>query len=273
MWHQVGKKVSSDVLVFEEKDPRFSVEFVLGDSHLFVGSVLLSHTTEWRMFDLNAPLKEPVLLLARTEGLEYYPGEVKNGVVFKTNLDGAENFQLKHCPWDDVGKDSSHWKSLLPHDTKQVLFDYLCFEKFVVVELIRNCDPHLLVVDLANPRNSYEIELEANGEPYEAIISFEQNALYRTPKFRLEFSTMTRPLQLLECHLAERTVRIVYEKRVVGYKQDKYESERVYAPSRDKKSHIPMSILKKKGGKTKYVFLEGYNAYGLGHEVCFSGWI
>ncbi len=101
-----------DVLVYEERDPTFSVSIDLSKSRKFILlDIDEERTTEFRYLPADQPAGEFKIMEPRRHGVRYQVDHVGDRFFIHTNLD-APDFRLMSAP--EATPDAAHWRALVP---------------------------------------------------------------------------------------------------------------------------------------------------------------
>src|SRR5713226_2717852 len=110
--HTLGTPVTQDALALQEDDERFELSVELTKSERYITFTSSSQvTSESRYLRSDEPAGEPVLIEARSHGVEYSVDHQEDRFLILTN-DGARNFRLVAAPVDRPGRES--WRELVP---------------------------------------------------------------------------------------------------------------------------------------------------------------
>ena len=131
--HRIGSDTTSDVLIYEEKDPTFSVSLDLSKSRKFM---LLDidgeHTSEVRYLAVDQPTGDLKLIEPRRRGIIYEIDHAGDKFFIRTNLD-APDFRLMCAP--GVSPEAARWIELVPQKAGHYLSHFEAFERFVAVDI------------------------------------------------------------------------------------------------------------------------------------------
>ena len=113
LWrHRVGSDPKSDVLIYEEKDPTFSISLGLSKSRKFVLlKIEGEHTTEVRYLDVDQPNGALMVIEPRRRGVIYDVDHTGGTFFIRTNL-GAPDFRLMSAP--EISPNMAQWTELIP---------------------------------------------------------------------------------------------------------------------------------------------------------------
>jgi len=234
--HELGSDPTSDVLVYEEKDPGFFMS--VGKTHsgaLIVIDIHDHQTSEVRVIPAATPTAEPMLIAQRQTAVEYALEENDGQLFIVTNANGAEDFQIVTTTLDNPAPEN--WQPLIAHN------------------------PGCLIIDLTVYKN-HMVRLE-RSDGYE----------FDTTKLRFTYSSMTTPSRQYEYDVQSRERVLLKEQEVPsGHNSDDYVTERIQATAPDGEK-IPISLLYKKGTPidgSAPCLLYGYGSYGMSMPASFS---
>lgn len=110
--HVLGAARGTDTPVFHEENVLFNVSIERSRSGAFVFIQTGSFTQdEWRVLDAARPEAAPVLIAARTEGVEYLVDHGGDWFYILTNRDGATDFKVMRARVETP----SRWEEYLAH--------------------------------------------------------------------------------------------------------------------------------------------------------------
>ncbi len=268
--HRVGTPANEDVLLYEEQDPRFAVCIADSSSgrYILIGTEQEGQTSEWRALASNDPLSPLLLLQPRKEGWLYGPDHSEDvGFVFLSSGPKEPNGRLAYCATVEVAGGRGAWKELFAASEMRILRDFLCVRGKIVVECNAtsvDAADELLVLDLCDRSLDYTVALPTYpGYPHHVSLS-EQNFVFDATTIRYELADLVHPTRVMELNLATKQSRQLRQQQVHGYDPHLYESKRLWAPSRDGQSRIPISIVYKRSAKLADapILISGYSAYG-----------
>ena len=263
--HVIGQPVTSDSIVYEERDPGFFVGVYQSASKQY----LLIHTannvtSEAYVIPADGSDTQPVLVAPRREGHEYQVDHQEGRFVIRSN-DKHKNFRLVTAPEEDLSQ--SAWESLLEGSDELYIRDFSVFADFIaVVERVKGLN-RIRLMDGGG--HSTHVELPEAA----CAVGLGDNEEYRTQTLRLEYSSMVTPPTVFDYHLATgelktRKVRAIPS----GYDKQQYLTERMLATARDG-VQIPVSLVRRKDtpvDASAPLYLYGYGAYGYAISPSFS---
>ncbi|MEZ4846347.1 MAG: S9 family peptidase [Bdellovibrionota bacterium] len=264
--HTLGSPLSEDQLLYQDTNLSYYVGLSKSKSGRFIfitsGSKI---TTEVSFIDLEKNPAAPVLIEPRKDKIKYFMDHHENRFIIRSNED-AENYKLQWTPLDCYKKE--HWKELVPYNHERNIESTEIFKNHIVIAerfrglqnfRVLDCTTnHLTTVEFDEP--VYDIELD-------------HNEVYDSTKLRYTYSSLKTPLQTQVYDLSSKDRTTLQARIIPGYNADDYITERVFAPSRDGKTQIPMSLIYKKGlskNGAAPAFLYGYGSYGISRDPYFT---
>eukprot|EP00438_Fugacium_kawagutii_P001332 Skav226316 [mRNA] locus=scaffold3301:601007:601873:- [translate_table: standard] len=114
----VGTPQSSDIVVLEEKDRRFSVSICKSsDERFLIIQSASSETAENYMLDLESADAKLLSVCHREFGIHYDIDHCMGFLYILTDKDGAKNSKLCRTPLASIPSQSTHWEDLwVPED-------------------------------------------------------------------------------------------------------------------------------------------------------------
>ncbi len=267
--HELGTAQSEDMLVFHEEDEAFDVNVFKTKSLEYIFITSSSTVSDEHRFvpatDVDAPW---TILQPRMADLEYSVEHFGNNFYIITNANDATNFKIVKTPVAQCG--IAHWQDLIPHREDTLLEGFEIFRDYLVLEERTEGLLQLKIIDHNNQSSHY---LPFSDPTYTAYIGI--NLEFATHTLRYGYTSLTRPNSTFEYDMQEKTTTLLKEQEVLGGKfvAGNYVSERIWAPSRDGKSRIPVSLVYHKdtvkSARTP-LLLYGYGSYGHTVDASFS---
>ncbi len=263
--HVIGSVVSSDVLVYEEKDSTFDVEVykTKSDSYIVISSES-TLSTECRILDANNPDGEFRVFQTRLPDMEYSIDHQNGRFLVLTN-DKAVNFRLM-----EVGEKNTsieNWKVLIPARENVMVEEVDVFNDFYIVTERKDGLPKFRIF---NTIDNFDYYLNFDEDDY--YVETTENPEFNSQKIRYRYTSLKTPLTVYDFDMVDRKQELLKRQEVVGgYNPDDYVTERKYATARDG-VRVPISIVYKKGFKTNGtspLVLYGYGSYGYSIESIF----
>lgn len=262
--HVLGTDPSNDVLVYEEKDPRYygmNIEKSKTRAYIFI-TVECATTSEVLYVNAQRPKSKFKVFCPRKQGVSYFVIHHWDKFFIVTNED-AVNFKLMQTPISSPSKEN--WKEVLPHRDSAVIdvndpYAWVeAFEDYLVVYEHENALMGIRVISLKDG-TSHTIMLPEPLCTVQPVFLKE----FETSKMRFKYSSMVTPWRVYEYDMDTRTLEMKKKDEIPGYDPSLYLSERIYAQAQDG-TKIPISLVHKKGLQkdgTNPALLYGYGAYG-----------
>ncbi|MFY0526973.1 S9 family peptidase [Archangium gephyra] len=255
-----------DVLVYEEKDERFSVYVQRSRS----GEYLLAHsgsltTSEVRVWPARKPTAA-LAVVAPREQEHLYNVEHRGDLFYIRTNSGGRNFRVVTAPVKSPGR--ANWKELIPHrDT--VLLEYLSVFKDHLVLFEREAGlQQISMLDLktrathrmAFPEQVYAVYPEMNEE-------------WDTKLLRISYQSPLTAPSVFDYDMGSRERKLLKQREVLGgYDPSRYQTERVMVEAKDGVK-VPVNLVYRKGLKkdgSAPLLLKGYGAYGASAFLGFN---
>jgi oligopeptidase B len=270
--HRLGSNPNSDVLIYEESDPTFSVSISLSRSRKFI---LLNtdeeRTSEFRYLPADQPTEEFKVIEPRRRGVIYDVDHVAGEFFIRTNLD-APDFRLMRAP--QATPAASDWREIVPEQRGHHLSHFKVFETFLTVDMEDETGTTIRVFNLPELReipvprpaaigvasSSFMDESEVNLDPAAKFLRFHFSSPLQ-PQCVYDFEVTTGALTLRKQDPASR-----------WFDRQRYALDQLSATAPDGEL-VPITIVYRKdmrlaGGNPTLIV--GYGAYGLSSRATFT---
>ena len=264
--HQIGTPQSSDELIFEEKDDKFSVGIgkTLTNAYVLIYSYS-STTSEIQLLDANNAKATTQLFLARKSGHIYEVEHHENGFYILSN-DNATNNRVLFSK--QIPSDISNCQEIVAHNPKVLIEGLSVFKSHLLLE---ERDNGLLKLKLKSTTDGQEKYIDVAGETY--YLGLALNDAYNASQIYFVLNSMTTPSRVYTYDLKSSKQEIFFEKKLRDpqFNSENYESQRVWATANDG-TKIPVSLVYKKGTTLSKapLLLYGYGSYGYTIPDIFS---
>jgi oligopeptidase B len=264
--HVIGTSRSADELVYEERDPTYSVDVSRSRSERYIYLVSsASNSDEWRYVEADKPMTRPRVIVPRRAGHEYSVNDWGNYFYIRTNS-SAPTFRLIRTPISDPSE--KNWTEVLPYRKDITIEGTDFFQNHSVVYEREKGLIKLLITDMRTGASHF---VEFPDPVYTA--GGVNNAEFKTNVFRYSYQSLTRPPSVLDYNMDTREQKLIKQQEVLGgYDPEQYESERIFAKAPDG-VEVPISLVYRRGTPkdgTAPLHMEGYGAYGIPSEPTFS---
>ena len=267
--HKIGTKQEVDVLIFHEEDETFDVNVFKTKSleYIFIASSSTISDEHWFIpsNDVNAEWR---VIQKREDDLEYAVEHYENDFYIITNEGDATNFKIVKTPVEKPSKEN--WVDVIPHKKETLLEGFEIFKDYFVLE---ERTEGLLQLKIINNGDQTSYYLPFNEPTYSAYVGI--NLDFDTEVLRYGYTSLTQPSSTLEYNMRTRETKLLKQQEVLGgtFDSNNYISERIWAPSRDGKVKVPISLVYHKNTKKSAetpLLLYGYGSYGHTIDASFS---
>ncbi len=264
--HKLGTSIKEDILIFEEKDDRFTCGISTSSDENFYFISTSEHTSsEIYYFNKDEKKPEPKLVLKRREGIEYSLDSWGGYFWMHTNQD-AKDFKILRCKNDDL----NHWDEYIPAKEEVLIGGFILLNNWMVRSERVDALPKLFVRNLkTNKEEELKISDEEIINPGMSLGQKDKN----TDIVRISYESPKTPNRIYEYNLATKEKKLLKELEIPsGYQRDDYVVKRINCLAHDGRK-IPITITHHK--KTKLdgsanLFLYGYGSYGHTISPSFS---
>ncbi|EPZ31433.1 hypothetical protein ROZALSC1DRAFT_26800 [Rozella allomycis CSF55] len=272
--HEIGKMISEDVLLLEEKDEMFflTLNKSCDGNYLFINSSA-QITSETRFISFDDPEGEPVVVYPRKKYVNY-TCEHHNGFFYILSNENVKNNFLFRIPV----------KAPLIEQSRTIVIEHRDFvyieelqmrQKHLILLERSNCLQNLRIIDISDSNNFenyhyvsfsdlvYSIWL---GTIAEESADLNKQSLFESNILRYTFTSLVDPKQVIDYNMDDKTSSIVHMQVVTNYDRSKYAQKRLFATGIDGTA-IPMSLVYRKDLLYKEqnpnpCLLYAYGAYG-----------
>ena len=264
--HTLGTNPETDVLVYEEKDPRFycGVGKTRSDQYVIL-SAGMNDQDELRIIPTSDVTAEPILIQERQEGLEYSLEHQGDRFLIQTNAGGAVDFKIVETPIDKPSMDN--WKDFIPHEAGRMIISCSAYKDWVIWMERENALPRICFMG----KNGKTNEISMDEEAYALGVS--PSPEFHTDIFRFTYSSPTTPSQVFDYDLKSGERTFLKEAEIPsGHDSKNYVAKRIMAKSHDG-AEVPVTILYHKDTAidgSAPCLLYGYGSYGMSMPAGFS---
>ncbi len=264
--HILGTDSKTDVLVYEEKDEKFSAGVGKSITNKYIMLYSYSSTTsEMQWIDADKPLDKPSVFLPRKQGHLYEIAHHSNGFYILSN-DQATNKRILVSASAPTSLESC--QELVAHDPKTLIEGISVFKNFLLIEERTN---GLRKLKLRNINDNSERYLSMNEETY--FLGLGLNDEFNTDEIFYSYNSMTTPATVYKYNMVTGQQTVWFRKELLdkNFKSEDYTSQRIWATANDG-TQIPISLVYKKGTDLKNApcLLYGYGSYGYTLPDVFS---
>jgi oligopeptidase B len=257
--HRLGTPISSDALVYEEKDELFRIGIMRSRSREYLFLASSSHTAdEWRYLPASDPSGDWKLVAAREKEHEYQIDHRGDLFYIRTNGGGCRNFRVVTAPVARPAREN--WKEIVACRPSVMVSGLALFADHMVLYEREGGLPRFRITELSAGA-SHDV---AFPEPVYSAFP-EANPEFQTRLFRFNYQSLTVPATVYDYDVRTRERTLLKRTPVLGgYDPANYVSERRWAIASDG-TKVPISVVYRKGfeknGKSP-AMLTGYGSYG-----------
>jgi oligopeptidase B len=270
--HRLGSNRKTDVLVYEESDPAFSVSIDLSRSRKFIlFNIDEERTSEFRYLPADQPAGKLKVIEPRRRGVIYEADHLGDQFFIRTNLH-APDFRLMSA--SQATPAAQHWREIVAEEPGHQLSRFKVFETFVTVDVENENGTTMRVFNLPDLReipvprpaaigvasSSFENDNEANLDPAAKILRFHFSSPVQ-PQCVYDFDVATGALTLRK-----------QDPAASWFDRRRYVLDQLSATAPDGE-RVPITVAYRKemcrpGGNPTLIV--GYGAYGLSLRSTFT---
>jgi oligopeptidase B len=225
-----------------------------------------SDLSEVHLFDLAAQNPTPRLVQPRAPGLSYDVDHWDDGLLIRTNIDGAEDFKLVTASLDAPA--AENWRDFLAHQPGVAILDHRVHARHIVRTERRDAVVRIVI---RNRASGIEHEVEITEPVYS--LRLEPGCDFDTNSIRFRVSTPIQPNETYDYDMAQRTRTLVQRQAgSAALNPERYKLDRLWATAADGE-RIPVSIIHRRDlplNGSAPCLLYGYGAYGSSIDPDFA---
>ncbi len=264
--HEVGKSVTEDLLIFEEKTPAFTVSISISadEKYYFINSSD-HNTSEKYYFKVDEKVPMPKLIRKREKGIIYNVSSWAGYFYIHTNKD-AEDFKIERSK----NIISTNWETFIPPKNETMIGGLTFLNNWIIRSELTNALDKIFVRDIKSNKEEELIFTDENV--YDPNISLTQKDK-DTDLIYISYSTPKTQSRTYLYNLKTKEKKLVKEQIIPsGHEPNNYIVERLECNSHDGRK-IPLTITRHKDtpidGSTN-LLLYGYGSYGASMSTSFS---
>ena len=264
--HEIGKSVTDDILIFEEKTPAFTVSIGISadEKYYFINSSD-HNTSEKYYFKTNEKLPKPKMVRKREKGIIYSVSSWGDYFYIHTNKD-AEDFKIERSK----SLESNEWEVFIPSKDESMIGGLTFLNNWIIRSELTNALDKIFVRDIKS--NKEEELIFSDEEVYDASISHTQRDR-NTDLIYISYSTPKTQSRTYLYNLKTKEKKLVKEQIIPsGHDPKNYVVERVECNSDDGRK-IPLTVTRHKDTPldgSANLLLYGYGSYGASMSPSFS---
>jgi oligopeptidase B len=269
--HRLGTPPKSDVLIYEESDPTFSVSIGLSKSRKFaLVNISEERTSECRYLPIDQPMGEFEVIEPRRQGVIYEVDHVGDAFFIRTNLD-APDFRLMNAP--QVTPTAPYWREIVPEQPGRHLSHFEAFETFVAVDVEDETGSAIRVFTVPQIREISVPRPAAIGVALSSAVDDEANLDPAATVLRFHFSNPLQPQCVYDFDIATGALTLRKQDPAIRWlDHSRYVLDQLSATAPDGE-RVPITIVYRKGmrrPKGNPTLIVGYGAYGFSLRASFS---
>ena len=264
--HVLGTSIDQDQLIFEEKDPTFTVGIgITSDEKYFIIGTSDHITTEEYFFPTDAKEIKPTLFQKRKNDVRYSIDSWQGYFYVHTNEE-ARDYKVLRCKTNQIEK----LEVFIPAKKETIIGGFEFLDDYILRSEKSDAIPKLFVRNIkTNKEEEIKISDEPIGVPGVSLMQRDTN----TTMIRVGWESMATPGRVYEYDIVTKEKKLVKETEIpTGHDPNKYVVERIKAKSHDGRM-VPISLIRlkdsKQDGKSK-VLLYAYGAYKHSISPSFS---
>lgn len=264
--HVLGTDSSTDKLIFEENDERFSVFIskTITDKFVCVHSQS-STTSEISLIDADKPAEKPIVFLKRKSGHLYEIDHHEKGFYVLSN-ENAPN--KKVIFYANIPTANEIGKEIIAHDSKKLIEGILTLENHLVVQ---SRIEGLQQIEIQGISNKTVNSIQFPEQTFSAGLGFNDD--YHAKTIFANYTSLSTPATIYEYDLKSNSKSVFFQKKLIDptFSPANYETKRIWITANDG-TKIPVSMIYKKGIDLSKapLLLYGYGSYGVTIPASFS---
>lgn len=254
----------SHILLFEEPDSTFSLEFSLSEDNKWILIQSISFDSD-KCYYANINIPDKFHQITSFKNSKCCISIHHDNILALTNFNNMTNFSLYQSKLSEI-----NFVEVKTYNKDEYLTDILCFNDFIVISLRKNGFSNLAIISYKDGIYGEWDYLKFDEDIFS--ISLDMNEIYDTNKLRFNYTSLICPNILYEYDMITKKLEILQEKHVPNYNPNLYESNLIWVPS-FYGQRVPVSIIYRKDlckNKPVPFYLFGYGAYGLCVDPLFD---
>ncbi len=257
--HELGTLQKNDILIFEEKDERFSVGIGKSITNKYIEIHSQSSTTsEIHLIDADSITEIPKVFLPRKNGHIYSIEHHEKGFYILTN-NKAKNNKLVFTKSFPISIDEC--EVIIKHNSSILLENILILQKYILTEERINGLQKIRILDIKSKKENF---INFEEETYNLALTINDDYLENHIYF--SYNSLTTPSTIFKYNLINQKREVFFKKELLdkNFKSEDYKSERIWATANDG-TKIPISLVYKRDTilKDAPLLLYGYGSYGI----------
>jgi len=272
--HVVGNEMSTDQLLFEEKDELFEAEIKKSKDEKYIFFFTEKYAVcEYYYMDANKPETDFNLIISREKEIDLEIQSVDNDLYI---LMIGKKFPNGKIIKTSIGNhNEKNWKELVPHrKNASIDWDIMGFEKGLI---FMEKDTKLGLKKIGVVKfPSYSVDYI--DFPEKVIVpSLVGNQNFKTDKIRVSYNSLKTPDTYYDYHIQSGKLEFVKKDKIEGYDSSLYEAKQLWATSKDG-TKVPLSLVYRKdllkldGSNPAHIYAYGSFGYVIEPEF-YINWL
>jgi protease II len=264
MRHVLGTDPKTDAIIYEEKDPSFSVGIGKTKSKDYILlSAGSSTASEYWYLKIDNPNGQFKVIQPREKNHIYSVSHHKNKFYIITNKE-ALNYKIVTVDLDNSAE--GNWTDLIPHQAGVLIQGFEVFDNYLVINEKENAQSRLKIINRTTLK-SHAIKFKEDF--YNIGLGYNPDTA--TDSLQFSYSDFETPLTTFKYHMETKNKRVVKQhSKPIVHPFGKYVVERKWVTATDGKQ-IPLTLIRNKWrtnkGTNHRVYLTSYGAYGSGQGL------
>ena len=263
--HILGTDATHDSIIYEEKDPSFSVsiEKTKSKEYIFLNTSNSVSSESWYIKTDN-PNGQFKVIQPREKNHIYHTTHYKDKFYIITNKN-AINFKVVTTSIDDTKK--GNWKDFIPHQPGVLIQNFQIFDNYFVINEKENAQSRIKIINQATNESHF---IKTEDDFYNIGIGY--NPGFKTDSLQFNYSSFISPLTTYNYNMKTKEKSLLKQHgNSNALPFINYVIERKWVTANDGKK-IPLTLIsnkwraKRRPGNHK-VYLTSYGAYGYGQEL------
>ncbi|WP_179353926.1 prolyl oligopeptidase family serine peptidase [Winogradskyella vidalii] len=264
MRHVLGTDAKTDAVIYEEKDPMFSVSIQKSKSkdYIFLSASSSTSSEIWYLKTAD-PMGDFKVIQPREKDHLYGVAHYQDLFYIVTNKN-ALNYKIATVPVADLSK--GKWTDIIPHQKGVLIQGLQVFDNYLVINEKEDAQSRLKIINQTTQK-SHVIKLKEDFYN----ISLGYNPDFATDSLQFSYSSFETPLTTYKYHMGTKKKRLVKQhSKPLGIPYFKYVVERKWVTAKDGQ-RIPLTLIRNKYNSNKNnnhkVYLTSYGSYGSGQSI------
>ncbi|WP_340155204.1 prolyl oligopeptidase family serine peptidase [uncultured Winogradskyella sp.] len=264
MRHILGTDSKTDAIIYEEKDPMFSVSIQKSKSKAYIFlSASSSTSSEMWYLKTDNPTGDFKVIRPREKNHLYGITHYKDLFYIVTNKN-ALNYKIATVNVNEVSK--GKWTDVIPHQKGVLIQDLQVFDNYLVINEKENAQSRLKIINQTTQKSHF---IKLKEDFYNISIGY--NPEFATDSLQFSYSSFETPATTYSYHMSTKKKRLVKQhSKPITHPYFKYVVERKWVTAKDGKL-IPLTLIRNKYNSNKNnnhkVYLTSYGSYGSGQGI------